>query len=104
MPEDRGGFIKEIVAYCTLNVRVQAFTVRRRKFFLKTYYELMIDLPSLRSGRAFGRQEFNKQEDAIKYGCDVMKYLFPGITQEINLNECIMGELPRLPNEGGTTS
>jgi len=104
MPADRGGFIPEIVAYCTLNVYVLAFTVRRRKFFFSTYYELMIDLPSVRSGRPFGRQQFDKMEDAIKYGCDFMKWVFPGINHEINLDECIRTDPPKLPDEGGTVS
>lgn len=104
MPANRGGFIKEVVAYCTINVHVLAFTVRRRKFFLKTYYELMIDLPSIRSGRPYGRQEFDNLEDAINYGCDFMKWIFPGISHHIKLEECIIGEPPKLPNEGGTAS
>ena len=96
MPADRAGFIPEIVAYCTINVVIQAFTVRRRRFFSKVYYELMIDLPSIRSGKPFGRQEFDTMEEAVKCGCDFLKWVFPGINHTINLDECIIADPPKL--------
>ena len=95
MPEDRGGFVRSVVAYCTINVNILAFTVRRRKFLSKIFYELMIDLPSVKSGRAFGRKEFENMEDAVKYGCDFLKFIFPGINHKINLDECVYGDAPQ---------
>lgn len=82
MPEDRAGFVQSVVAYCTLNINILAFTVRRRKFFGNVFFELMVDLPCVRTGRPFGRLEFDTMEQAVTYGCECVKAMFPEYSQE----------------------
>jgi hypothetical protein len=98
MPSDRGGFIREVVAFCTLNIHILAFTVRRRKFFLKTYYELHISLPSKNSSSAFGTLSFDSAEEATHFGCDFLKHLFPAIKFEIKEEDLEITACPKVPD------
>ena len=79
------GYVREVEAICVMNGVLSAFTIRRWTFmFCKTQYQLSIKLCSLRTGRPCGIKQFDTLDEALEYGKDFVKQLFPLVDAELN--------------------
>jgi hypothetical protein len=75
-------YVRNIVAVCVLNALVEVFTVyETRVWFQKPQYQLRIQLRSCLTGNYLGYKYFDTQEEAIKYGSEYIKQLFPEVAQ-----------------------
>lgn len=79
MPEGRFGYVAEIKAVCTINHIIEGFTVYQSKPLLwgKTTFRLYISLPNVKTGRAFGHMYFDTLDEAVEFGNNIMRKLFP---------------------------
>lgn len=67
-----------IVAICVLNKLVEVFTVYKTSIWFRSpQYRLCIKLNSCLTGRELGVKYFNTKEEAIDYGSECIKNLFP---------------------------
>ena len=73
------GYVPEIVAVCTLNERIEVFTVRESGTFWgkHQFYVLSVHLHNVTTSREMGRKEFTTAEEAIEYGKEFVKSYFP---------------------------
>ena len=85
------GYVREVEAICVMNRVLSAFTIRRRTFmFCKSWYELSVKLCSLRTGRPCGIKQFDTLDEALEYGKDFVKQIFP----LVDVNDAQLNEVP----------
>ena len=88
---NEAGYVREVEAICVMNGVLSAFTIRRRTFmFCKSWYELSVKLCSLRTGRPCGIKQFDTLDEALEYGKDFVKQIFP----LVDVNDAQLNEVP----------